>query len=140
MCENRQSIKRTTNAQFSKLVELMEANPDIAKGVGTFGSSKKNQAQYWDSFALELNALGPPIREGKERHKVWLNFKLKLKKKIATNKKDVVATGGGGGPFRQLSSPPLKQAVDNLLSLQQAVNPIGNTFGTHSTATVEQPD
>lgn len=48
----------------------MEANPDIAKGVGTFGSSKKNQAQYWDSFALELNALGPPIREGKEWHKV----------------------------------------------------------------------
>ncbi|XP_055915358.1 uncharacterized protein LOC129948394 [Eupeodes corollae] len=138
MSENRQSIKRTNNAQFSKLVEVMEANPDIAKGVGTFGSSKKNQAQYWDSFALELNALGLPIREGKEWHKVWLDYKLKLKKKIATNKNDVVATGGG--PFRQLTLSPLEQAVDNLLSLQQAVNPMGNTFGTNSTATVEQPD
>lgn len=64
------SIKRTNSNQFSKLVEIMEANPEIAKGIGSFGSSKKNQAEYWDRFAIDLNSLGPPLREGKEWHKV----------------------------------------------------------------------
>lgn len=64
------SFKRTNTVQFAKLIELMEANPDVAKGIGAFGSSKKTQKENWEQFAVELNSLGPPAREGKEWHKV----------------------------------------------------------------------
>lgn len=58
---------------------------------------------------------------------VWLDYKLKLKKKIATNKKGI--TGTGGGRYTQISLSPLEQAVDSLLGLQHAVDPRGICFG-----------
>ncbi|XP_055919018.1 uncharacterized protein LOC129951046 [Eupeodes corollae] len=99
----------------------MESNPNLARGVGEFGSSKKNQKEYWDQFATTLNSLGPPTRDGKEWHKVWLDYKLKIKRKLSMNKAEVVATGGG--KYYQVSLTPLEQAVDELLGLEQAVRP-----------------
>ncbi|XP_017472426.1 PREDICTED: uncharacterized protein LOC108363546 [Rhagoletis zephyria] len=130
------TIKRTTTQQFEKLVELMQNNPDVAKGMGNFGSSKKSRAELWEKFAAELNAIGPPMRNGREWNKfllctimVWLDYKLKLKKKISTNRRETVATGGG--PYVQQSLTPLEQTVDELLHLQEAVNPSGSTFGAN---------
>lgn len=42
----------------------MEKNPEIAKGFFSFGSSKKEFNTKWNEFAVKLNSLGPPIREG----------------------------------------------------------------------------
>ncbi|XP_017475228.1 PREDICTED: uncharacterized protein LOC108365647 [Rhagoletis zephyria] len=123
------TIKRTTTQQFEKLVELMQNNPDVAKGMGNFGSSKKSRAELWEKFAAELNAIGPPMRNGREWNKVWLDYKQKLKKQISTNRRETVATGGG--PYVQQSLTPLEQTVDELLHLQEAVNPSGSTFGAN---------
>ncbi|XP_055914609.1 uncharacterized protein LOC129947881 [Eupeodes corollae] len=128
MSENKTICKRTNKNQFEKLVELMESNPNLARGVGEFGSSKKNQKEYWDQFATTLNSLGPPTRDGKEWHKVWLDYKLKIKRKLSMNKAEVVATGGG--KYSQVSLTPLEQAVDELLGLEQAVRPEGMCFGS----------
>ncbi|XP_017478077.1 PREDICTED: uncharacterized protein LOC108367887 isoform X2 [Rhagoletis zephyria] len=75
------TTKRTTTQQFQKLVAIMENNPDVARGMGSFGSTKKSRAELWEKFATELNAIGPPMRNGREWNKVWLDYKLKLKKK-----------------------------------------------------------
>ncbi|XP_017473874.1 PREDICTED: uncharacterized protein LOC108364631 [Rhagoletis zephyria] len=66
----------------------MHNNQDVAKGMGNFGSSKKIWAELWEKF-------GPPMRNGREWNKVWLDYKQKLKKKISTNRRETVATGGG---------------------------------------------
>ncbi|XP_049315829.1 uncharacterized protein LOC125779234 [Bactrocera dorsalis] len=127
------TTKRTTTQQFQKLVALMENNPDVARGMGNFGSTKKSRAEQWDLFAAELNAIGPPLRNGREWNKVWLDYKLKLKKKIATNRRETVATGGG--PYAQQSLSPLEQSVDELLHLQAAVNPTGLAYGSNEVET-----
>ncbi|XP_049317911.1 uncharacterized protein LOC125780183 [Bactrocera dorsalis] len=88
--------------------------------------------ELWEGIASELNNISPPIRSGSEWNKVWLDYKLKLKRKIADNRKEIAATGGG--PYNQRSLTPLEQAVDELLSLQQAVNPSGAAFGSTTPA------
>ncbi|XP_017465149.1 PREDICTED: uncharacterized protein LOC108358372 [Rhagoletis zephyria] len=97
--------------------------------MGSFGSTKKIRAELWKKFATELNAIGPPIRSGREWNKVWLDYKLKLKKKLPQNRRENVATGGG--PYTQQSLTPLERTVDELLHLQEAVNPTGSSFGTN---------
>uniref|UniRef100_A0A0K8VVS0 Regulatory protein zeste n=4 Tax=Bactrocera latifrons TaxID=174628 RepID=A0A0K8VVS0_BACLA len=131
------TIKRTTQRQFETMVQLMERNPDLARGLAPFGSTKKNRMELWEGIASELNNIGPPIRSGSEWNKVWLDYKLKLKRKIADNRKEIAATGGIGWSYTQRSVTPLEQAVDELLSLQQAVNPSGAAFG--STAPTPAP-
>ncbi|XP_017478076.1 PREDICTED: uncharacterized protein LOC108367887 isoform X1 [Rhagoletis zephyria] len=64
------TTKRTTTQQFQKLVAIMENNPDVARGMGSFGSTKKSRAELWEKFATELNAIGPPMRNGREWNKV----------------------------------------------------------------------
>uniref|UniRef100_A0A0K8U023 Regulatory protein zeste n=1 Tax=Bactrocera latifrons TaxID=174628 RepID=A0A0K8U023_BACLA len=119
------------------MVQLMERNPDLARGFAPFGPTKKNRMKLWEGIASELNNIGPPIRSGSEWNKVWLDYKLKLKRKIADNRKEIAATGGIGWSYTQRSVTPLEQAVDELLSLQQAVNPSGAAFG--STAPTPAP-
>ncbi|XP_049308092.1 uncharacterized protein LOC125777372 [Bactrocera dorsalis] len=131
------TIKRTTQKQFEVLVRLMEGNPELARGMAPFGSTKKNRMELWEGIASELNNIGPPIRSGSEWNKVWLDYRLKLKRKIAGNRKEIAATGGG--PYNQRSLTPLEQAVDELLSLQQAVNPSGAAFGSTTPAPAPAP-
>ncbi|XP_039968588.1 uncharacterized protein LOC120780364 [Bactrocera tryoni] len=88
--------------------------------------------ELWEAIASELNNIGPPIRSGSEWNKDWLDYKLKIKRKIADNRKEIAATGGG--PYNQPSLTPLEQAVDELFSLQQAVNPSGAAFGSTTPA------
>ena len=59
-----------------------------------------------------------------------MDYKLKLKAKIATHKKDIKGTGGG--PHIPLTISSLEQAVDALLGLQSAVDPTDTVFGTNS--------
>ena len=53
---------------MEKLVSLMEANPGIAKGI--YGKIlAKNR---WEKFTVELNSLGPPVRNWDKWVKVIL--------------------------------------------------------------------
>ncbi|XP_039952577.1 uncharacterized protein LOC120769584 [Bactrocera tryoni] len=64
------TTKRTTTQQLQKLVALMENNPDVARRMGNFGSTKKSRAEQWDLFVAKLNAIGAPLRNGREWNKV----------------------------------------------------------------------
>lgn len=48
----------------------MEKYEEIAKGIGEYGSSKRNQKNDWNRIAVHLNSLGLPNRDDKECHKV----------------------------------------------------------------------
>lgn len=61
---------------------------------------------------------------------VWRDLKFKVKKKMATNKAERMATGGGS--FKQFILSPLEEAVANLLDFQKQLNPEGQFQGVPS--------
>ncbi|XP_036320686.1 uncharacterized protein LOC118735156 [Rhagoletis pomonella] len=87
----------------------------------------------WEDFTQELNCLGPPIRTTAKWIKVWTDMKSKTEKKVAQNKAEYRATGGG---------PNRLQAYKNvgLLELDACVNPPGAEFGLDITADDQRLD
>lgn len=59
---------------------------------------------------------------------MWADLKRNTKGKIANNKREVTATGGG--PSNESILSPIENAVDSLICLEKAANPTGRTFGT----------
>ncbi|XP_055623262.1 uncharacterized protein LOC129766699 [Toxorhynchites rutilus septentrionalis] len=114
---------RVTNCkQFELMVARMEAHPAVAKGLKFCEASRITRESYleiWNDLTTGLNSLGPPTRSVHEWQKVWTDFKLKVKRKLAHNKRETEATGGGPNQFINLSST--EEAVVNLLSLDCAV-------------------
>ncbi|XP_055922973.1 uncharacterized protein LOC129953666 [Eupeodes corollae] len=88
MSENKTSCKRTNKNEFEKLAE-----------------TRRRCLRVWDQFGTTLNSLGPLKQDGKEWHKVWLDCKLKIKRKLLMNKAEVVWVNTP-------KFPPLEQAVD----------------------------
>lgn len=118
--------KITTTAQFSKMVELLEQNPSVARGYSS-GVNKANFKEDWNKIGDILNVLGPPTRTGEGWAKVWADYKFKIKKKLIHNKTECRATGGG--PFKQFTLSPTEEAAANLLKINTIINPPGRSFG-----------
>ncbi|XP_055640365.1 uncharacterized protein LOC129777847 [Toxorhynchites rutilus septentrionalis] len=117
--------KTTTKNQFERIVLLLEQEPDIAKGF-----SRGNSGPYWDDLAAEVNSLGPPIRDGSGWKKVWADYKSGLKRKLAHNKREQRATGGGPNKIINLSE--LEEQAVLLTGLLATVEGIPGT-SSHGT-------
>lgn len=137
----------TQQSQFNKLVEIMEQNPEIARGTPVFGGNKDQILKFWEDAAMSLNSLGLPNRVALDWRKViydgltkcveliisfeskqvWTDLKRNLKKKIAENKKEVSCTGGG--PFRQIPLSALEERIDALVNISASAAPTGVCFG-----------
>lgn len=65
-------IKITTKGQFIYLVDAMEKNPMLAKGLKLAGAhlTKKAYNQKWEEIKERLNSLGPPFKTSVEWQKV----------------------------------------------------------------------
>ncbi|XP_049314888.1 uncharacterized protein LOC125778972 [Bactrocera dorsalis] len=122
--------KVTTKKQFEKLVELMEKFPEVGRGKPQFGNSKLKIKELWESVALQLNCLGPPSRTAYEWGRVWIHYKASLKKKLANNRNNYLATGGG--PSQEQSLSPMEESVAQLIQLREAVAPSGSAFGVEN--------
>ncbi|XP_055631573.1 uncharacterized protein LOC129771685 [Toxorhynchites rutilus septentrionalis] len=107
----------TTKKQFERLVQLLEKNPDIAKGF-----IRGNSGPFWNDCAAELNSLGPPIRDGSGWKKVWADYKSALKRKLSHNKREQRATGGG--PNRTIHLSELEEQAVQLTGLLETVEGI----------------
>lgn len=69
----------TTKSQFRVLIELMEENPEIAKGMKfaeVHSIGKEKFSEIWQNITNKLNSLGPPQRSPSEWQKVSHIFKL----------------------------------------------------------------
>ncbi|XP_062713120.1 uncharacterized protein LOC134290104, partial [Aedes albopictus] len=113
--------KSTNKDQFLRLVEELEEQPDIAKGFARFDTGP-----FWENLSKELNSLGPPIKTSGEWKKVWADWKSNLKRKLANNRKEQQATGGGPCKIIELSA--LEERVVDLAGLVAAVDGVDESI------------
>ncbi|XP_062536329.1 uncharacterized protein LOC134205253 [Armigeres subalbatus] len=81
---------------------------------------------FWENLAEQLNSLGPPIKDPAGWKKVWADWKSNLKRKLANNRKEQQATGGG--PNRIIEFSALEERVIDLAGLTAAVEGIDNSI------------
>uniref|UniRef100_A0A1I8NJJ0 Regulatory protein zeste n=1 Tax=Musca domestica TaxID=7370 RepID=A0A1I8NJJ0_MUSDO len=94
------STKESSTAQLRALVGYMEENPEFARRVPTFGSSKQPLEDHWKKLCFKLNTMGSPSRAIAEWKNAWTNLKSRTNKKIAENKKKKRLQGTGVGLYR----------------------------------------
>lgn len=99
----------------------MEENPEIATG-----TSKTTPKNFWDDAALQLNALGPPFKTGKEWLHTWIQKKYNTKRKLTENKKQQNMTGGGIGKFHALDE--LDDRVLAVANLEKSVTAVPDSI------------
>lgn len=65
-------MKITNKKQFLRLIEAMEENPSLAKGLKLAGPnfSKDSYTKKWEEIKEVLNSLGPPFKTSAEWQKV----------------------------------------------------------------------
>ncbi|XP_067625362.1 uncharacterized protein [Eurosta solidaginis] len=106
--------KTTTPGQYEKLAEMLESKRDIAQG---FQKRPKEEVQaFWEEVARTLNALGPPRKDCTAWKKVWIDWKCYIKRKLSSNKKEMMGTGGGQCKIQRIS--PLEEKVIGLTGLE----------------------
>nr|XP_041630770.1 uncharacterized protein LOC108085291 [Drosophila kikkawai] len=110
----------------------MEKNDDIARGY-TKGDRVAVDAK-WVELANDLNAAGPPVKDVGGWKKAWADWKTSIKKKLAHNKKESIATGGG--PFNQMPLTDMETKIADLCGLFRMVDGIE---GARSFGPPEQP-
>ncbi|XP_055915413.1 uncharacterized protein LOC129948437 [Eupeodes corollae] len=120
--------------QLERLVELMEENPELAKGI----CAKPVLTKKWEDIALELNSLEPPERDSAKWQRVWADLKCKIKKKNSQNKIELNATGGGSNKLHRLTDT--EEAVSRLMHFPACVDPPGVEFGLNSTSFLIEED
>ncbi|XP_035895719.1 uncharacterized protein LOC118504820 isoform X2 [Anopheles stephensi] len=59
---------RYTKCQQEKLVEIMERNPEVARG------ATSNPTSFWKDVALELNSMGPAVKDGAAWKRTWTSI------------------------------------------------------------------
>ncbi|KAL4703685.1 hypothetical protein ACJJTC_005249 [Scirpophaga incertulas] len=88
-------MSRPTSQQLEALVEFLELNSGIAKGLLRTAHAKNDTKRKWDDISLNLNALGGAQKTGKGWAKYWADKKCTLKKTCAQHAQSMRRTGGG---------------------------------------------
>ncbi|KAH8343964.1 hypothetical protein KR084_002646, partial [Drosophila pseudotakahashii] len=101
-------------------LKFMGENEDIARGF-VKGDRVALDAK-WSALAAELNAAGPPVKNVSGWKKAWCDWKAAVKKKLAHNRKESTATGGG--PFNQVTISDVEESVAAICGIYQMVNGI----------------
>lgn len=60
---------RVSNNQLAELLDFLEANPALAKGVGLGSRSKENIDREWDNLSASLSAHGGGSSKSDKRWK-----------------------------------------------------------------------
>ncbi|XP_037808291.1 uncharacterized protein LOC119601774 [Lucilia sericata] len=95
----------------------MEKNPDIAKGF-----TKRDKVlvdSLWQELTVSLNGAGPPNKDVNGWKKIWTEWKSEIKKKLAHNKAEARATGGG--PFSKYQLTQTEETIVRLCGIQTTV-------------------
>ncbi|XP_026743398.1 uncharacterized protein LOC113505083 isoform X1 [Trichoplusia ni] len=86
---------RPTYSQIECLVEFLEQNPGIAKGLLRTSQAKLETKRKWASLATSLNSIGGANKDGQGWAKYWAEKKCGLKKQCAQLSSSMRRTGGG---------------------------------------------
>ncbi|XP_045503592.1 uncharacterized protein LOC123700425 isoform X2 [Colias croceus] len=120
---------RPSYAQLEGLVEFLEENPGIARGVLRTTHGKLQTKRKWETLANTLNCLGGAIKNGQGWAKYWAEKKCALKKHCADLSASMTRTGGGTDNLAVLS------ALDNRLVAVMG----GQEFATRDTILTVDP-
>ncbi|XP_060810125.1 uncharacterized protein LOC132904224 [Amyelois transitella] len=94
---------RPTQNQMAALVEFLERNPGIARGLLRTQQAKQETRKKWQEFAESTNALGGIIKDGQAWAKYWTEKKSALKKICQQRAQSMRRTGGGVDVVPELS-------------------------------------
>ncbi|XP_062127148.1 uncharacterized protein LOC133839559 [Drosophila sulfurigaster albostrigata] len=112
----------------------MQDNESMARG---FAKGDRVAAEAkWSELAGALNAIGPPIKDVAGWKKVWCDWKANIRKKIAQNKAEVRATGGG--PYCQQPLTAMEKDVAKLCGLFEMVDGVGAVAYGAPTTIIEE--
>ncbi|XP_017472035.1 PREDICTED: uncharacterized protein LOC108363249 [Rhagoletis zephyria] len=122
--------KHKNSKQELIFVQFMEENPDLAKNF--VKGDRVIAEEKWKELTTLLNAEGPPQKDVNGWKKIWSDWKGCIKKKVAHNKMETRATGGG--PFNQYILSQNEESVARICGIFAAVEGIAQarTFGTES--------
>ncbi|ALC42832.1 CG30428 [Drosophila busckii] len=95
----------------------MERHPQIAKNLK---GDKLTIQTAWKRLSKELNSVGPPVKDPTEWRRVWKDWKLFIKRKIACNRLD--PNGRGKAAVYQDTLTPLEDAVATITDLYDVAN------------------
>ncbi|XP_049306791.1 uncharacterized protein LOC125779062 [Bactrocera dorsalis] len=119
--------KHKNRTQNTIIIEFMEKNPDILRGF-----TKRNKPtieSLWQELTESLNAAGPPHKDVNGWKKVITEWKSEIKRKLAHNKIESRATGGG--PFSKYQLTPNEETIVRLCVISQTIEGIpGVALGT----------
>ncbi|XP_073828494.1 uncharacterized protein [Musca autumnalis] len=116
-------ITHINQQQEDILINFMKKHPNSSKGFAK--EDRTDIENLWQTLAENLNRVGPPIKETEAWKKVWIDKRSIIKRKFATNKKEVRATGGG--PYNQMYISSNYEAIAMLCRLYNVVDGIGNS-------------
>ncbi|CAG5026364.1 unnamed protein product [Parnassius apollo] len=102
---------RPTLAQIETLVEFLEQNVGIAKGLLRTNQAKMEIKRQWASVAITLNSLGGANKDGQGWAKYWAEKKCALKKLCAQHSNSMRRTGGGSADDLSMLSDLDKRLV-----------------------------
>ncbi|KAF9406109.1 hypothetical protein HW555_013415 [Spodoptera exigua] len=112
---------RPSYAQLEGLVEFLEQNPGIAKGLLRTTQAKLETKRKWATLATSLNSLGGANKDGQGWAKYWAEKKCALKKQCAQLSSSMRLTGGGTA-----SNLPTLFALDQRLVAVMGGHEFGN--------------
>lgn len=96
---------RSTKLQQGKLIEIMEQNPDLATG------AIPNPTSFWKKVALELNSMGPTVKDPAAWKRTWIEKKSGVKRRLIYNKKEMLKIGDRKRSLYKLSELEERIAV-----------------------------
>ncbi|XP_026325458.1 uncharacterized protein LOC113234364 isoform X2 [Hyposmocoma kahamanoa] len=94
---------RPTPYQMEALVEFLEQNPGIARGLLRTQQAKVDTKRKWQEFATATNAMGGVVKDGQAWAKYWAEKKSALKKLCQQRAQSMRRTGGGFDVVPELS-------------------------------------
>ncbi|XP_043063792.1 uncharacterized protein LOC108101356 [Drosophila ficusphila] len=122
--------KHKSSLQDEIILDFMKDKPDLARGF-VKGDRVAAEAK-WADLAGALNAIGPPIKDVAGWKKVWCDWKSNIRKKIAKNKAEARATGGG--PYSQQIVTDVDEEVAKICGLYEMLEGVaGPTYGVSPT-------
>ncbi|XP_036340617.1 uncharacterized protein LOC118749973 [Rhagoletis pomonella] len=129
--------KHKNRAQNDILLQFMEKYPDIAKGFTR--RDKQLVDSLWQQLAESLNSAGPPTKDITGWKKVWTDWKSEIKKKLAQNKAEERATGGG--PFSKNTLNQTEESIVRICGMVQRVEGVsGSALGLEEEYLISSDD
>ncbi|XP_017470021.1 PREDICTED: uncharacterized protein LOC108361780 [Rhagoletis zephyria] len=109
--------------QENTFLTFMEQHRDLAKNF--IEGDRVGVESLWSELSKQLNKDGPPQKDVNGWKKLWSDWKGNIRKKLAHNKNEDRATGGG--PFKKFILSDTEETIEQLCGLYTAIEGIASS-------------